>query len=188
MYSVHVVDLTSCTPVHRAIRSENIIAFNSNNSAITKLYLIGFAYTRPGEVVPSGISDLPEGKDWAFYRPPSATRSANPAEDEEDLFDGGFSAQDTTTLSGTTAYDMYGLGIVLLEIGIWAPAYGMVKNGKLETFWAKGLPENVEKLGSRCGAIYRSVVRKCLDPANWGPEDTTENLASVLESLRICRA
>ena len=139
--------------------------------------------------MPSSVSDLPEGKDWAFYRPRSATRSADNGDDDEDLFDGGFSEQDTMALPGTTAYDMYGLGVVLLEIGIWAPAYNMVKDGNLETFQNKGLPENVERLGSRCGAIYRSVVQKCLDPSNWGPrETTTENLASILESLRVCRA
>lgn len=132
------------------------------SSAISKVYLIGFTYIRPGEPLPSAISELPEGKDWAFYRPPSTARVVWDSDDDEDLFDDSASSRITTAMPGTTAYDMYGLGIVLLEIGMWATAYNMSKNGKLETFFAQGLPGHIEKLGPRCGAIYQGVVRKCL--------------------------
>ena len=49
-------------------RSESMLSFNAGDSALSSLYMIGFTYARPGDSA-TDCSDLPQGKDWAFYRP-----------------------------------------------------------------------------------------------------------------------
>jgi serine/threonine protein kinase len=64
---------------------------------------------------------------------------------------------------GTSSFDLYGLGMVLLEIGLWMP---------LKSFWKmkytpgifKSRIENiyVKKLASKCGSFYMKAVEFCL--------------------------
>jgi len=169
-----------------------MLAFGAGDDAVSRLYLVGFTYARPGDSL-SEFSDLPQSKDWAFYRPPLTTNSSR---DDSYIFDDDiFSPEappDLEVSSDSVAYDMYGLGIVLVEIGHWTTVHALAKSigldSDLQTFQAEGLPKQVEKLAARCGTIYQSVVVKCLDSAHWRQESVTQNLADILQSLRLCRA
>ncbi|KAI1379828.1 hypothetical protein F4677DRAFT_295970 [Hypoxylon crocopeplum] len=177
--------------LHRAIRSENMLSFGAGHAAVSKLYLVGFSYARPGEDSISEFSDLPQGKDWALYRPPEARYGDASLSDDDDTSSPVLpSAPSATTASPSD--DLYGLGVVLLEIGHWTTAQRMSRakgiDGDAHAFVKRELPAQVEKLAARCGTIYQDVVRKCLDPAYWSQDDVVDHLASILESLKLCRA
>jgi hypothetical protein len=86
-------------------------------------------------------------------------------------------------------FDIYGLGLVLLEIGLWCPLSDIFKQKytlddfrkRLETVW-------VRKLATRCGSIYQSVVKECLQQAsqNVTEEQMRANYARWLKKLKRC--
>ncbi|KAL8905132.1 MAG: hypothetical protein Q9207_002833 [Kuettlingeria erythrocarpa] len=72
-------------------------------------------------------------------------------------------------------YDIYSLGLILLEIGLWMPISKLWKTrytraqfkNRLQTIYTK-------KLSGKCGTSYMKVVEFCLRSAD--PESTTGNL------------
>jgi hypothetical protein len=64
-------------------------------------------------------------------------------------------------------FDMYGLGLVLLEIGLWMPVSSFWKprydlpmfKSRVEEIYAK-------KLGPKCGTLYMRAVESCLSAAD----------------------
>ncbi|EME45170.1 hypothetical protein DOTSEDRAFT_71026 [Dothistroma septosporum NZE10] len=60
-------------------------------------------------------------------------------------------------------FDLYGLGLVLLEIGLWTPIGELYKSKytipdfklRLEKLW-------IPKLGAKCGSAYQRAVETCL--------------------------
>ena len=66
------------------------------------------------------------------------------------------------------AYDMYSLGLVLLEIGLWTPLSRLWKT-KYNAATFKSRIENVyvKKLGSKCGSAFLQTVQLCLDAPNF---------------------
>ncbi|KAI9815486.1 MAG: hypothetical protein M1827_002620 [Pycnora praestabilis] len=65
------------------------------------------------------------------------------------------------------AFDIYGLGLVLLEIGLWMPLHSFWKT-KYTPSTFKNRLENiyVKKLASKCGTFYMRVVQTCLSAAD----------------------
>ena len=74
------------------------------------------------------------------------------------------------------AYEMYSLGLVLLEIGLWLPLSRFWKS-KYNTavFRNRIKHQYVPKLASKCGSAFMNVVQKCLD----APEDLAPDAANV---------
>ncbi|WEW57839.1 hypothetical protein PRK78_003306 [Emydomyces testavorans] len=66
------------------------------------------------------------------------------------------------------AYDLYSLGLVLLEIGLWTPISRLWKM-KYNNAMFKSRIENVyiKKLGAKCGGAYLQTVQLCLDAPNF---------------------
>ncbi|QKD61236.2 uncharacterized protein FOBCDRAFT_233090 [Fusarium oxysporum Fo47] len=68
------------------------------------------------------------------------------------------------SLRYTKTHDIYSLGVLLLEIGLWQPlkaALQRLDKGK-STSWADDLLKIVPKLASRVGRRYQEVVAWCL--------------------------
>ncbi|EZF72145.1 hypothetical protein H105_05720 [Trichophyton soudanense CBS 452.61] len=80
------------------------------------------------------------------------------------------------------AYDLYSLGLVLLEIGLWTPI-GRLWKLKYNNSMFKSRIENVyvKKLAAKCGGAYMQVVQLCLDAPNF--HLSTEPMADL--GLRI---
>lgn len=80
------------------------------------------------------------------------------------------------------AYDLYSLGLVLLEIGLWTPV-GRLWKMKYDNTIFKSRIENVyvKKLAAKCGGAYLQVVQLCLDAPNF--HLSTEPMADL--GLRI---
>ena len=86
-------------------------------------------------------------------------------------------------------YDIFGLGLLLLEIGLWSPLGDLYKAKyqlsdfklRLEKIW-------IPRLASKCGSAYMRVVQTCLrfsdDDDNQPASDRTYQ--SILTRLRRC--
>ncbi|KAJ5591565.1 uncharacterized protein N7459_001934 [Penicillium hispanicum] len=143
--------LRSQNAVHGNINSSNVIFFpgraNANNDEsglspdLHRPYL-----TSPARF--SGDGPTPEPLPTAMYRHPEDKRSV-----EDDA---------------AWAYDLYSLGLVLLEIGLWAPI-GRLWKMKYDRSWFKHRVEDlyVKKLGPKCGGAYLQAVQLCLDAPNF---------------------
>ena len=67
----------------------------------------------------------------------------------------------------TPEYDVYSLGLVLLEIGLWMPLHKLWKTKyNLPVFRKKLQSTYAHKLGGKCGSAYMRVVEYCLHAAD----------------------
>ena len=65
------------------------------------------------------------------------------------------------------AYDVYSLGLVLLEIGLWMPIHKLFKSKyTLPKFRLKLRSTYAHKLAGKCGSAYMKVVEYCLRAAD----------------------
>ncbi|GES66227.1 HET-s/LopB domain protein [Aspergillus terreus] len=146
-----VLQLRSQNLVHGNINSNNVLIFpgptNSNNDEVgltenmRRPYLTSIAQF-------SGTGSSPEPLSSSIYRHPDDKRS---------LDDGA-----------AWAYDLYSLGLVLLEIGLWIPISRLWKMKYTPSMFKQRI-ENVylQKLGPKCGSAYLHVVQLCLDAPNF---------------------
>ncbi|KAJ5628775.1 hypothetical protein N7490_011003 [Penicillium lividum] len=143
--------LRSQNAVHGNINSSNIIFFPGRTDANNDESGLSPDLRRPYLTSParfSGDGPTPEPLSTAMYRHP---------EDKRNVDD-----------DGAWAYDLYSLGLILLEIGLWAPV-GRLWKMKYDRSWFKHRVEDlyVKKLGAKCGGAYLQAVQLCLDAPNF---------------------
>ncbi|KAL4958579.1 hypothetical protein BDW69DRAFT_153884 [Aspergillus filifer] len=146
-----VLQLRSQNLVHGNINSSNVLIFpgltssNQNELGLTndlrRPYLTSFAQF-------SGNNPSPEPLTQSMYRHPDDKRSIND--------------------DAAWAYDLYSLGLVLMEIGLWTPI-GRLWKLKYNNSIFKQRVESMylKKLGPKCGSAYIHVVQLCLDAPNF---------------------
>ena len=92
--------------LHKSIRSDNVIFFAVNGKIdLSKLLVSGFSYSRPDTVQAKTGANHTEGEHaqrWDLYRHPAYQ---------------GFTAKGNYRKT----FDIYSLGVILLEIGYWQP-------------------------------------------------------------------
>ncbi|EEY17819.1 conserved hypothetical protein [Verticillium alfalfae VaMs.102] len=130
--------------LHKSIRSQNVLFPVDRNGRPrwTTPYLVGFDFSRPDAVDES--SEKPEqSARFNVYRHPSAHGSPNE----------GY----------RRSFDVYSLGVVLLEIGLWRPAWKLYKDGMAaEAFRDVLVDKSKTWLGHLMGTVYREAAVKCL--------------------------
>ena len=181
--------------IHRALRSSNMLLFDER--ATRKIYLIGFAYAREGEA-PGQLSNLPIEESWGLYRPPAddQVEAGGVTSDEEEVGSGEDVNETSPPPQGVSeqrsiSVDMYGLGVVLLEIGLWQTVDSLMRKSKspsTEHFHRQDINGYIDQLSSRCGDIFRGVVCTCLRGDNWERSVMQENLSQLLTNLKGCKA
>lgn len=163
--------------LHKGLRSENI-SFMTNPDPIqpsaARIFLTGFEYARPAD--PSELTEAPsDNRLHDLYRHPS-TQFDIPRDGRR-----GFQK----------VYDIYSLGVVLYEIGMWRPVAAIlgvrpeegirsaaVKSAR-DTLVAAG---NLRALEAEAGAIFATVVHSCLDgDFVSNGEDTQANVDAQLQ-------
>jgi serine/threonine protein kinase len=86
-------------------------------------------------------------------------------------------------------FDIYSLGLILLEIGLWQPLADLWKpKYTLNDFKRRIEDVYIRRLASKCGTAYMQVVRDCFwaaDSAD-GQHDTTQLYARVILRLQRC--
>jgi hypothetical protein len=87
------------------------------------------------------------------------------------------------------AFDMYSLGLILLEIGLWQPLNDLWKPKYTLSDFKRRIEEvYIRRLASKCGTAYMQVVRECLGPADGaeGLQDPMEVYNRMLVRLQRC--
>ena len=141
LYEIHVANW-----LHKAIRSDNILFVKRVGAAkvqrqvtANSVYLAGYEFSRPGRLrdptQPAG--DVVK----SVY--------AHPA------YRGGNARY-------RRSFDIYSLGVILLELGLWQRAADSIQAGQMEDNVYDVLIESCEELGPAMGKVYRDAVRCCL--------------------------
>lgn len=147
---------TDLLQVHESFRNENILFFPPHDGSegssktrpgldLSEPWVLGFDFSRPESYFSYGIEDTCTSRD--IYRHPD--RQQSPSQPFNKL------------------HDIYALGVVLLEIGLWQPAITLEKDQfrrlKDPASIRKCLSLQAQKrLGSRTGEKYKDIVLKCL--------------------------
>lgn len=153
--SQSLLRLHDCGWVHASLRSSNIIIFKASDDQSSLMldapYLGGFTYSRPSDPHESTFEYSRPSEEHDVYRRPDLQRS-NP------FFQGT-----GKHVRFEQCHDLYSLGIILLEIGLWDRASALKKpQYSPERFLQKLFTAYVPLLGHRMGATYRDVVRALL--------------------------
>ena len=193
-----LIELHSTSWFHKSFRSSNVLFFNSVESGgvepprfpnITQPWIVGFGLARPNSKAEFSDVVMPEhGADMMYMHPDYLQSEAM----------GHMQPPTVTKLDRQrfeADYDMYSLGCVLLEIGlwrrlcdIWKPEYE--RQGYFR--WSHRLRDKwAVELGGRCGATYQSIVEDLLsrgfdshDSVRRAPM-TNLQLVAALETLTI---
>ncbi|KAF2787899.1 hypothetical protein K505DRAFT_329350 [Melanomma pulvis-pyrius CBS 109.77] len=194
--------------VHKEFRSHNVLfsseVFDSRSSK--RPCLSGFTYARPSNTAAKDLSELIQDPEYDLYRPPHQLTLKHQRQQilnfqqnfdallgqvniTDDLDDS--EAMVENVLEWTAALDIYGLGIVLLEIGLWRTVRSL-KGERISRaeFINRGLDELVTSLSYRVGEMYQEVVKRCLRLGDWvdNKEDQQAFFADIIETLALCRA
>jgi len=180
LWSLHSLDW-----LHKSVCSTNILFFPSEFSAsatrataaaatipeISSPYLIGFDASRPDHLTEMSIAPR-NSASLDLHRHPSS-------------LDG------LSRKPYCKSYDIYSLGLVLLEIGLWKVLQTYHKSHySAERFRDKVvIPVLVPGLTSKTGRLYREVVERCLfvreDFSSQEAGQLMEYIVGTLESLRV---
>lgn len=149
-----VLHLRSQNVVHGNINSNNILVFpdfqvsnegvlDDSSSEFSHPYLTSLSQF-DGE----DKNAVPEPLSASMYRHPDDRR--------------------VITDNSSWSYDLYSLGLVLLEIGLWTPLSKLWKM-KYNNSMFKSRIENVyvKRLAPKCGNSYLQIVQLCLDAPNF---------------------
>ena len=180
LWSLHSLDW-----LHKSVCSSNILFFPSAFSAsatratavaasvpeISSPYILGFDASRPDQ-----MSEL-------------SVASKNPA--ASDLHRHPASLNGMSRKPYCKSFDIYSLGLVLLEIGLWKVLQTFHRpHYTAERFKDKVVLQNlVPNLGSKTGRLYSEVVEQCLfareDMSSLEAGRLMEYVVGSLESLHV---
>jgi len=197
-----IIQLHATGWFHKSLETRNILFFGAPDASISSSaqtpdidirqpHIVGFEYSRP-----SATSEISDGKiglwltcDPAYVHPAylqilkQGSSSANPLSTHDDR--ARFKAE----------YDMFSLGCLLLEIGLWRSLSSYCKPEYLAgdpTVWAVRLVQKfVPELGPRCGLRYQNAVLDLLfRGGGFGGQDTGAPLTNfellqLVGSIRI---
>lgn len=161
--------------LHKGLHSHNVFFFDNTLDP----YIVGCAESRP-EVASQFSSPLSDTiEDRELYLPWETVLAMGEAD-----------ASKRTRWSA--AADIYGLGVMLVEIARWSCAREAWDAASLYDFHRKILPQLVEELGYQMGEMYQKVVKACLKVDEFGSASEIEVWQSyadkVLKPLEFCRA
>ena len=173
IYRLHLVGW-----LHKSFRSENIIFFESipqSRYSLGTPFVSGFDFSRqdaPSEMtedVPSVLSMQHMDRERSLFRHPDldihpcvvSTGNEYP-EDLESLAEEA--AKQGEKYRYRKSYDVYSLGIVLLELGLWQPVKGLFnRHHSLEASRDRMHKKLLPELRYRVGNTYYEVVKRCLE-------------------------
>jgi hypothetical protein len=153
------LNLHDCGWIHGAFRSSNIIFFPLDGDDTPQYYhlqdpyIVGFNYSRPSDPTKSTLEYSMTHFEHDMYRHPQVAQFAS----RKVLR----SANDRQRFQ--IAHDLYALGVVLLEIGLWRRVGTLWKDKyDYQRFLEKLISAYVPRLGPKMGNVYRDVVRGLL--------------------------
>ncbi|KAL2194685.1 hypothetical protein P885DRAFT_79996 [Corynascus similis CBS 632.67] len=172
--------------LHKAIRSKNIVFFANDMASLGSAlpYLVGFEYSRLDALGEQTEIVLDEDE-YNYYRHPNA--QAIPVADSRQPLGGPGRY--------SKVYDIYSVGVVLVELGLFIPARHIVErhatNPTREKIRSLLIEKAIPELRFSMGDIYANVARICLDGFldNLEGEDLHQAfLTHVVRELELCSA
>lgn len=170
--------LHSVSWVHKSFRSDNVLLFegpeNNDESALGTPYVCGFDFARqdsPTELtenVPTILLSQESSLEHSLYKHPDLDLRQPDVPVADDTMETVIAKSKAAEAVSKAfryrkAYDIYSLGVVLLEVGLWVTVKGMRKrNESLEKFRERLHADLVPELRYRMGPKYYNAVRKCL--------------------------
>lgn len=135
--------------VHKSLRSESVVFFRealTRSLMVKNPYLVNFEYSRPQ--ASHTLLEFDDDYERNLYRHPD--RQGKP------------------TTSFNRLHDIYALGVVLLEIGLWQTTSSMMKDVKVvhgQHMSAQSILQQVSKrrLAHHMGPTYAEAVLACID-------------------------
>lgn len=139
--------------VHKSIRSASVKFFQKTSGRVNypEPYLVGFEYSRPEEAATANTGEFDVENN--LYRHPN--RQGNP------------------TVKFNRTHDIYALGVVLLEIGLWKTAFSwyheqcktkregvMINAVTMQRVFIKAATANLDR---SMGTAYKEAVLTCLN-------------------------
>ena len=110
----------------------------------------------------------------------------------EDEVSGGRSQEDTNPnlIRWISAMDIYALGIILFEFGLWRGDSSLKGTVSTPNFVNQILDTLVDSLDHRGGELYQGLTRKCLRLGDLVDDElkVKEFFAEASETLGLCRA
>jgi hypothetical protein len=166
---------------HKDFNSHNVTFFRDASSPSAILfshpYVTGFSLSRPDDEKEKSLNK--DREHLAIYLHPEL-RESSPEEPVRYL----------------RKHELYSLGLLLFEIGIWRPIEGVIKDAKSLSArkFAETAADRAKKdLGFYTGSRYRDVVVRCLSFANDNDDDCETSASldiiywSVVLELVKCR-
>lgn len=163
---------------HKSFRSENILFFEpaiQDDRSLVEPFVCGFDFSRQDsplemtEDVPSVLTSPHMDREQSLYRHPDLDIQpfSMPSKDEDPNEIKAKEAEAEAAASRfryRKSYDVYSLGIILLELGLWYPVKHLcnVKNSLKKN---RELLHNnlLSELRYRAGCTHHQVVKRCLE-------------------------
>jgi hypothetical protein len=179
--------------LHKGIRSDNILFFANDISEVLPAhpYIVGFEYSR-AEAQKEWTEELADDVEFNLYRHPD--RQGMPIASIEDQSTG----PPRVRQSYRAEYDIYGLGVILIELGVRRTAQAIFKQSTAHHLYGTHTPQRfqswlidmvVPELGKRMGRLYRDATLLCLQ-GNFNNTRTLEAAfyIDVVRKLESCNA
>ena len=207
----NLVVLHTCGWLHKNIRSSNILffparpadnkSFNNRQKDIGHPYIMGYGLSRPDDVPMVIQSNEVRVREKSYSRDNEGKKVVSRAHHVDENVNlrpkiNIYRHPDKDVNPARRfrhSYDIYSLGLILLEIGLWQ-SLRMYENDEWADAYAFRkfvLDRLVPDLWGQCGSIYGGVVKDCLKMStNIGLEDEEgRRLAwSIAERLSQCNA
>lgn len=176
--------------LHKSFRSENVLLFENKDRGSHELdtpFVCGFDFSRQDslteltEDVPSALIERHQDHELGLYRHPDL-QAHGPARATDDT---DHEPHEVNGFRFRTDYDLYSLGIVLLEIGLWYPIKSLCgRKETVEDFQARLNSDIVPELRYRMGKRYYEVVMRCLTGSFGHSEMEYEGQTEVRQRLQ----
>jgi hypothetical protein len=158
--------------LHKGVRSRNILLFGSRSSAaevsalIEEPFLVGHGYARLAGNA-AGTEPVTDRSDPHYRHPDLRDENSRPEYRKQ--------------------YDIYALGVLLIEIARWKPLHKLVSSRRSAEQGAEILREMVISgdLAHWMGCVYSDAVKWCLE-CQWREELEVEFFENVVKLLETC--
>ncbi|KAG7284948.1 hypothetical protein NEMBOFW57_009563 [Staphylotrichum longicolle] len=173
-----VYRLLSVNWLHRNLSSDSLLLFDAGRSRTADggsggcgLFVCGFARSRRdarlelSEKAPTGPSRADRSDDHRLYWHPDRVVLFEAAANNRAGCSAGTPPCNLLPASYRREFDVYSLGILLLEIGFWCPIRRISRDSRAQTpaaFASELRTRYVPELEGRMGKVYADIVAYCL--------------------------
>jgi hypothetical protein len=147
--AITILELHNAEWLHKGLNSQNVVFFYTSGKVLdfSSPFVSGFEYARPDKA--SAASFDVRGSPMDIYRHPALIGPFPPGQKRPRY---------------EIKHDIYSLGLVLLEIGLWQQLAIFRKAGTKPADFFKLVKQlAIQELPHRVGDIYRDVVLSCIE-------------------------